>query len=315
MDYFTALRLKFMRFWKKNKKKIFIIFIIWLIVIIINYILKNMPEKIEPPSISYTPHVTVLTEEEVPEKYQEPIENLVDTYFNYCNNKEYENAYNLITDECKKNVYPTLEQFIGYIDHVFEGKNKIYNIQSYSITDNKYVYNLRILDDILANGTTDGYYYYEEKIILIEENGEMKLSIGEFIEQVEPNITVEDDYLEIKIVNKVVDYETETYTVEFRNKTDKYIVIADNSQNNEVVLNLGGETRKPQNLNYGNVIIFPNSSKTATFIFNEYYDNGKTAESLMFGAIRVLNEYDALEGTTQENLDNAVKLYGLNLQF
>ena len=314
MEYWTDFRVRTIQFCKRNRKKIFIILIIWLIIIIINYILKNQPQKLPEPSITYTPHVSVMDKnKEVPEKYQEPIENLIDTYFNYCNNKEYEKAYNLITQECKNKNYPTLEQFKGYVDEVFEGKEKIYNIQSYSIVDNKYIYNVRILDNILKNGTTDGYYYYEEKFILIEENGTMKLSIAEYIGDENPNIKVEDNNMIVEILNKSVDYETETYKIKVTNKTDKYIVISDNKQNNEIRLDLGQSLRTPTNMALAFFYVAPNGSTTQEITFNKYYDDNLVAKKIIFGAIRIFNNYDWKVGTTQENIDNAVSLYGIEI--
>ena len=70
MGYWSKLRLKTINFYKRNKKAIFIFIIIWLIVIIINMILKNQPPKMEQPSTTYTPHISVLDDEkETPEKY------------------------------------------------------------------------------------------------------------------------------------------------------------------------------------------------------------------------------------------------------
>ena len=312
MDYFVALRLKFIDFFKRNKRKVFIVLIIWLIIFIINTILKYKSKPLPVPSTTYTPHVSVLDNtKEVPKKYQKPIENLIDTYMNYCNNKEYEKAYNLITDDCKKNVYPTLEQFQGYIDEVFEGKKKIYNIQSYSIVDNKYIYNIRILDDILANGTTDGYYYYEEKFALIEQNGEIKLSIGDFIESKTPNTVVEDENMSIVLTNVSVDYEKETYSVKVTNKTDKYIVFADNTQTDEILLDLGDQTRRPNNMQLAYFFVSPNATREYNISFDKFYDNGKTSQKLIFNSIRVLNNYNWKTGTTDNDLNNAVKLYSL----
>lgn len=313
MKYGAKFQIKFMDFWKKHKKKIIIIAIIWLIVILINNILKSKLSEIDKPSTTYTPHVSVMQENEVvPEKYQQPIENIIDTYFNYCNNREYEKAYNLITEDCKRNNYPTLEEFTGYVDFVFEGKNKIYNIQNYSIVGNKYIYSMRILDDILATGTTNGYYYYEEKIVLTEENGEMKLSIAEFISEEQPNIIIEDDYMIVKVLKKVTDYETETYTLQITNKTDNYIVIADSKQNNEIKLNLNGQQRAPKD-DYNEIIIKPNSFTIKEITFTKFYDDYNTSNSIAFGAVRVLKQYDRSIGTTQENLEQAVKLYSLEV--
>lgn len=304
-------------FFKKHKKKVIIFALVaWLIIFIINLILKYRTPKVPEPSTTYTPHVPIYSEDEeaqVPEKYQKPIEDLVDKYFNYCNNGEYENAYNLITEDCRNKLYPTLDQFKGYVDFVFQGKKKIYNIQNYSIVDNKYVYNIRILDDIMANGTTDGYYYYEEKLILIEENGEIKLSIGEYVGDENPNIYVEDDNMIVEITNKSVEYETETYTVKITNKTDKYIVIADNTQNDEVVLDLGGSVRHPVNTTIVSYYANPGSTSTYDFKFNKFYDNGLKSQKLILNSIRILNEYNPRTGTTQEDLDGAVKLYGIQI--
>ena len=315
---FTNLRVRMNEFFKSHKKQVIITcLVLWLIIFIINQILKHRPVKLPDPSTTYTPHTSVINlddgEEKTPEEYEEKIESLVDKYFNYCNNGEYENAYNLITKECREKLYPTLEQFKSYVDFVFEGKKKIYNIQNYSIYENKYIYSIRILDDILANGTTDGYSYYEEKLVLIEENGEFKLSIGEYIGDENPNIYVEDENMIVEITNKSVDYETETYTIKVTNKTDKYIVIADNTQDDEILLDVSGQARHPINTIIVRFFARPNSTATYDIKFNKFYDNGLTSNKIVLGAIRILEDYDYMQGTTQENLDNAVRLYGINI--
>lgn len=314
MNYWTALRLKFINGYRKYKKIIFVALIIWLVLIIINQILKRQPEKVQQPITTFTPHTSVVdSNKSTPEKYVKPIENLVETYFNYCNNGEYEKAYKLLTKDCRNANYPTLDSFKGYVDAIFEGKKKIYTIQCYSIVDNKYVYKLTILDDILATGTTDGYYTYETKIVLIEENGEIKLSIEEYIGEENPNIIVEDDYMIVKILNKTVEYETETYTIEVTNKTDNYIVLSDNYQANEILLDFGESTRNPNNMMIARFFVMPNSSMTQEVSFNKFYDTKYDAKNIILGYIRVLKEYDYVKGTTQENLDAAVKLYGLEI--
>lgn len=320
---FRDLKVKLINFWKRNKRKLLVIFFIWLIVIVINTALKNRPEKVEAPITTYTPEKSVMDENKtVPKEKQQAINDIVDRYFNYCNNKQYEEAYNMIADTCKKTDYTSLEIFKEYVDYVFGDKKKIYNLQSYSIVDNKYVYNIRILDDILATGTSepfyyngeyyDGYYYYEEKITLIDENGEMKLLIGQTIEQQDTNILAEDDYIKVKVSNKVTDYDSEKYTVQIDNKTNKYIVIYDGSQNNEIIMDYDGLEAKPLNQT-ASIVIAPNSFVVREIRFSKYYDDGRKASTLKFGAIRVLNEYDYNQKTTQENLDNAVKLYSFEI--
>ena len=93
----------------------------------------------------------------------------------------------------------------------------------------------------------------------------------------------------------------------------KYIVIADNTQKDEIGLDLGDNIRHPQNMVFASFYVKPNSSATKKIKFNNAYDNGLKAQKLIFGSIRILNEYDTMVGTTQENLDSAVKLYGMKI--
>lgn len=309
MNYYTNLRLKAIDFWKKNKKIILICLIIFLIVIIINNILKRLPKDNFTPSISYKPHISVVNDKEVPEKYQKPIENLVDTYFNYCNNKEYDKAYDLLSEECKNAIFPDLDSFKQYVDLVFGDRKKVYTLQNYSIVDNVYIYDLKITNDYMADGTSNGYETYYEKVVLTEENGTFKLAVKKFISQNNPKISVEDEYMRVEILEKNVNYDKITYKLKVTNKLDdKYIVIADGKQNNEVRLDLGVRKDAPDNVITG-FVINPGSFRYQELQFSELYDNELEIKAIYFGAVRILNEYDYSVGTTQENLDSAVKLY------
>ena len=139
----------------------------------------------------------------------------------------------------------------------------------------------------------------------------MKLAIGNYIGKQDINLSVEDDYLEVRIVGKSVDYDKETYTVKLRNKTDKIIVICDHDQNNEVVLQVGDREKQAIDNPYSNIILDPYTTSTRELVFEKYYDDGNTSTGLKFGAVRVLNSYDSAQGTTEEVLNNAVKLYSL----
>lgn len=315
MKKLTNLKLKVIDFRRRNKKVLIIMFIIaWLLLFLYNMYLKNkvvLPE----PSTNYKKFNTVMDSNvEVPEKYQEPINNVMEEYMKYCNSKEYSKAYDLLTNDCKKKLYPTLEQFSAYIDEIFD-QEKIYNIQAYSIVGDNYIFKVRILNDIMETGTTDGYNWYEEKFILKQEDGKMKISIGEYIGDENIDITAENEDIIIDVISKSIDYETETYTVKLKNKTDNYIVLYDRSLDNEILLDLGQNTRKPTNLLRQNIYLNPGAEETVTLRFDKFYDNGLSAQKLIFGQIRVLEEYNYSEGTTQENLDNAIKLYGLEVKF
>ena len=57
--------------------------------------------------------------------------------------------------------------------------------------------------------------------------------------------------------------------------------------------------------------VSPNATREYNISFDKFYDNGKTSQKLIFNSIRVLNNYNWKTGTTDNDLNNAVKLYSL----
>ena len=312
MDYWLDIRLKVRRFFRNHKKKIVIILIVWAIVIAINYYLKNRT-KIIVPQTTYDPHSPVMDiTDKVPEKYKEPISNLIYNYVEYCNNKEYENAYNLLSEKFKEKYSMNIEDFKEYVDNIFAAK-KIYNIQNFSNIDNTYIYRVRLLEDILASGTTDDYKYSEEKYVVKEENGILKISLDGYCGEKEMDIDVEDDYMQIKILKKDMRYDTSSYTIQIKNKTRNYIVLADSTTNNEIGLKLPNEVRYAKFMENSNFAILPNSTETVVITFEEYFDDYQEPTNLMLNSIRILPEYTGWEENAEKENENAIKLYSLSI--
>ena len=134
---FLKLRLKVRNFFKKYKNKIFIVLVIWIIILAINYLLGHQKQKVVL-NTTYAPHnVVLLSDSEVPENLQNPIEDLIDDYVNKCNKKDYKAAYELLTEECKTHAFNnSLEKFTKYIDSIF-AQEKRYSIQNYYNRTNK----------------------------------------------------------------------------------------------------------------------------------------------------------------------------------
>lgn len=316
MNTRAKIQLKIRDFYQKYKKVIFIVLIVWLVIFAINQLLKENPNENTAPSTTYAPHTSIMnTGKSVPEKLQEPIENMVKQYFDYCNNGEYQKAYDMLSDECKQYEFISLNAFEKYIKEIFGNGGKIYNIQDFSNLDNTYIYKVRILDNILANGTTDGYGYYEEKITIKGDKPDnLKLNIGDFINQENLLVFAEDDYLKIEILNRVINYETEVYTVKFTNKTEYPIVLANNKEGLEIGIYIGDQTRK-LNLEVANIVIPANTSQTRELEFTKFADDGKRTDTMIFNAIRVLQSYSGNASTYEEEINNAIKLYSMTIKF
>lgn len=308
----TRILLAIRAFFKKYWLYIVVIAVVWIAVILINNYLKNRPVEVVVEN-TYTPNIPIMNSgESVPENEQEDVNSVIDTFFNYCNNKDYRNAYNMLTDDCKEYMYGnSLESFTEYVDLIYTSK-KIYNIQNYSNVDNVYIYDINILDDILSTGTTGGYQTYTEKIALINENGIYKISNQGYIKKTTfTNVYGEDQNVKIDILYKNASYSREEYAVEIQNKTNGYIVIATGDLANEITLNLGDQKRAALDMRNNQIIIAPGQKAAVYLLFDKYYDDHKTPSEINFNLIRVYgnDEETASQGLTE----NANSSYSMNI--
>lgn len=312
---YTDLRLKIRNFIKKYKRWIIIILIAWGTVIAINSFIKNHNFK-EVPSTTYEPYTPIMGgNTNINKKTEEVISNIIDQYVSYCNNEEYQEAYNLLSTDCKQNQFPTLERFKVYAKNLFSTE-KVYTLQNYYNTDTNFVYRLRIFDDILATGLTgkEELEYTTDIVTLKQENGNMVLSVNGYIGKENIGKIYEDQYIKITVRSKSVTYETETYDVTFKNKTQYVIDVLDNTISNEILLKLNAGTRALKGFDNSSIILAPNEEKTYSFTFSRYFHETDMPKSLNFSSIRVLREYPPNYGENSQ-IVNAVDMYGVKIDF
>ena len=312
MDFKTKIKVAILDFLKKNGKKILIILAIWGIVFLINQFLKSRPKQLEI-SNSYKPNNPVIDiTKDVPKKYIDSIYTTIEKYVDYCNKKEYENAYNMLYEDCKEyNFNNKLQNFVYYVDSIFP-EEKIFSIQNFSNVGNVYIYDLTLTQDIEATGTSDGYDPYKERIALIEDNGSFKISTQSYIGRKSYNLIYEDDYIKVKVNYKDMGYSKEEYHLTVTNKTDSFVIISDGSVKSEVTLDLGDQERNATNvlnmLNY----LKANETKDFQFIFTKFFDDNKEPEELKLNLIRVADKYKPEE--EEDVTQDAYKVYSANIK-
>ena len=309
------IRLKIGRWIRKYRRILFTIVLIWSIVIIINNFLKGQDKETEL-EVAYSPHESILgSKQTVPNDLKEPINECIDTFFNYCQNKKYEEAYNMLSEGCKTTYFPNINNFKTYVDSVFD-EEKAYYIQNYSNYKDYYIYQVRIFENIMKTGLTgkSDIAFYEEKISIHEENGELKLGLRQYITTEDMDDIYEDDYLKIWIEKKYVFYEQETFEVKIKNKSDFIAVLADGQEANEVLLQVGSETRDTAN-NYLNVVLQPGETRDYNLNFTKFYDETYLSTGIIFNTVRILKNYTGLSISRESELKNAEKLYSINIPF
>lgn len=300
-------RIKLRKFFKKYGKLIAIIALIWISVITVNELLK-INNKNKKPTTTYEPHTAVIdTGKKAPVKVQNSIEEFIEKYIDHCNNEQYTDAYNMLSDECKE-YFGNFNTYAYYVSNKFD-KPKIYSLQNYSNANEKYIYNIKLYDDILATGLTNSVYNYQEEKITVsyDEDRNLVFSIGNFIGKEKVNSVQENDYLKVDVRNKTVKYGTETYEVRFTNRSENIIVIKNNTVKEEIVLKLNGEIR--EEMYNEEIVIYPGESNTYTFVFEKFYDDSEESQSIIFNTIRVVERY--IEENPNE--ENAIEKFSIEV--
>ncbi len=318
---FTELRLKVRHFFRRNKKILLIIFIIWIAIFSVNMMLKNR-RSVPKATTTADIHTSVIdSSASTPTSLQKLIEDLIDEYVGYCNEGNYQKAFNMLSEECRK--YEFHDDVTEFMDHVLVKMPtpKTYSIQDYSNVKygNKrlYIYEIKYTDDLLATGLTNSTYAYtSEKLTFYNGDNGLEMGAGNFIYYSDIKNISENEYLKIDVTHKVVNYSIETYEVKFTNRSNYTVVVADGEEANESILVLPNEIRNPSDIM--SIVLAPNEEKTLQIVYPKFVDDGDTSQSLVFSSVRVMENYSGVgdevpEETIQSEIDNAIAKFSMEV--
>ncbi len=302
------------RFFRNNGRTVAIAVITIIVLLILNNIVKNK-EHVELRS-SYDPDAPIIDDGgKVPSGEREPVKKAIDDFFNYCNNKDYENAYKYLMSDSKKYYFSdSVELFKGYVDSFFNTK-KIYELQNYSNKDGVYIYTVKLTEDVEVTGATGGYKVQEDKWVVrkskegIEEGVDgYCLSPHGYIGKKELSYVAEDENMRIEITSKDQSYSKVGYNIKFTNKTDYYIVLYNGMSYQEITLIVGGENRANTNTGFS-IVLEPDSTITQPLLFENLYDSGKSTSKLKFNLVRLVEKEEDCYSETGESS----KKYSFNI--
>lgn len=158
---------KLIRMFNQNRRAVIvIIFIIALIIIIIqtlNSIIEEKNDEVSRNNLNNTNsstnensttisknNVSVITEEEVKSNISDT--KIIEEFVEYCNKKDTEKAYNMLTDDCKNLMFQNINKFkTGYIDRIFY-IDRLYTLENWFQTTNLNTYYIKYIEDILSTG-------------------------------------------------------------------------------------------------------------------------------------------------------------------
>ena len=295
-------------FYYNNKNKIWfalgICILVYAIIQIINYnIRKNNLEvanngENDASNVQYTPSTTnpVMTDSKISDNKLKNDTDIIEQFVNYGNENNVEGAYSLLSEDCKNEMFSTIDMFYNnYFKDVFSEK-KSYELETWSAYKGKVTYRIKYIRDIMATGTIDNEFI-EDYFTVIEENEEKKLNINEFIDKSQMDKKGRVEGLDVSIINKYIYYDYEEYEFVFTNNSDKQITI-DSKDNTETIY-----IEDNNNVKYtwfGNEVpneyltLNPGESRTFRIKFNKLYNTERDDKSINFTDIRKDGEEEIL---------------------
>lgn len=214
------------RWYNQNKRIIWSVLLIIIAIILLIQVLDKFYEKKSEKESSSTNSTTaynttnysIVTQEKIDEITSEKSSNLIKNFFEYCNNNKIEEAYNLLSDDCKEELYPNINDFKEKYYNLIFTEKRSYDSVLWINTNTRNTYRIEIMADLLATGKK-GNMPIEDYYTIVNENGEYKLNINSFVGIEDINISKEQLGINVTVVSKKMYIDYEIYEIKIENKS------------------------------------------------------------------------------------------------
>lgn len=230
----------------------------------------------------------------------------INKFVEYCNKEDLENAYNLISDDCKNEYYPDLENFKeGYYNDIFNGNKKSVNVENW--VNN--IYKVNYTEDYLSTGKYSSDNNIQDYITIVDQNDEHKLNINNYVGKYGINKTNEDEEtgIKIEVEESNVFMEYETYKIKVTNNSDNIIKLDDGVDTKAMYIqdkngkNFSAYTHE---LSDEQLTVRARQSKEIEIKYYSKYNSDKVINKIVFSRVILDNElYKEYE------LNNNINLY------
>lgn len=300
---------KLIRFYNQNRKKIIKIILIIVLILVIIQLLNNI-SKNKSNNTNFETNISSNNEysqQLISDKSaisggkisSDELQNdvaVIDKFIKYCNKQDINSAYELLTDECKEEMFPTVEDFDNiYYSKVFGGEKKTYTVENWTGD----IYQVRITGDILSTGKLDNTETKQDYITIVDKDSEYKLNINNYIGRTNVDKTTLYEDVEINVISKDTYMDYEIYNFSISNNSENTVML-DTGDNAKSVYLL--DSKDVKYYFYGNeisnnrLIIQSKYKNNIEIKFMNSYSSSRKIKYLIFSRL-VLNydEYKNLE--------------------
>lgn len=299
---------KFRIYYHNNKHKIWtvigIIIFIYVIIRVINFSIRknneqqNMIENLNSTETTYLPSSKepVISGKKIDEEELEKDTEIISKFVQYGNEKNVEKAYDLLSQDCKKEEYKTIDEFNEkYFKKIFD-QTRNYDLETWDTNQNKIVYKMKYLNNIMATGKIEEEYI-EDYITVVKENKEKKLNINKYIGKTAVEKTTEKENVKIEVINKYTYYDYEEYEIIVTNNNQTIILDTKNKTDTVYIKCKNGKKYRwfGHSISDEQLKLEPNENKKIKIRFNKDYDSNNKANSMYFTDVQFNNDNRKVE--------------------
>ncbi len=217
---------------------------------------------------------------------------IINNFVSYCNEGKTREAYDLLSEECKQEVFPTINDFINLYYQVIFANPKTYTLENW-ISGKNTTYKVRFVNDALAMGGKKAEQTFEDYITVVYKNEVPYLNINKFVQKNEINRETELNGIKIIVQTENVYINNRTYDVTFQNTNKNNMILYSIARNNNWYLqDEAGKTylANMAEITNDNFILETNTSIQLTINFMKIYEKTDTVKWMKFDNIQVANE-------------------------
>lgn len=222
---------------------------------------------------------------------------VIDKFIEFCNNKQTIEAYNLLSDECKNEMYTTVDKFEEiYYEKIFNGIAKNTSVENWVGN----IYKIKFTEDALSTGIYNPNNAIQDYITIIEdENDQLRLNINGYIGKEEINKSKEAFEIKVEVLERNQYMDFEIYKFKITNNS-KNIILLNEIENTDTIYLQDQNGMKYyayiHELSEADMRVLPGETKEITIKYYSKYISTKKIEKIVFSEI-VLggNEYAKFE--------------------
>lgn len=173
----------------------------------------------------YETDYSVVSKEKLNNYTSDIVEKTIKQFISFCNDGNIEGAYNMLSQDCKDVLYPTIEEFTDNYYRPNFKERKTYNLQSWITYNNRFVYRVELIEDMLITGKTSNIKKQDYYTVVRGNNDTYYLNISGFIEKNIINSYKQTEELEINVKDEEVFMEYINLNITVTNKSNNNILL------------------------------------------------------------------------------------------